>query len=316
MIEQVILPLDGSPLAEGALPFAARLARSLDAGLTLVRVPDPIVAPTPGMEALTPLALCSPEARAAAESYLAGVAGQALLAGLATRCLTPDPPVVAGLTEVIRAGGRAVLVMSSHGYSGLKRLILGSVTDELVRHGDCDVVVVPAGNHVRAQVNTIAVPLDGSLLAEAALPRAVQVARALGAGIHLLQVPQVPMQPTGHVAPGAGLDWVPELLAEATREAQAYLDEQAERLRAEGLTVSAQQEALGIEGVAGAVLEAVRRRPAELLMLTSHGRGGLRRLVLGSVTDALLRKTELPIWVVRPAAEEGGGSAAVTGRAP
>lgn len=302
MIEQVILPLDGSPLAEGALPFATRLARSLGVGLTLVRVPDPIVAPTPGMEAMTPLALCSPEARAAAEDYLAKVAGQESMAGVKTRCLTPDPPVVAGISEVVRDAGEAVLVMTSHGYTGLRRLILGSVTDELVRHADSDVVVVPAGNHVKAQVTTIAVPLDGSPLAEGALPRAADLARAWGAGIHLLQVPQVPLQPTGHAAPGAGLDWVPELLAETTREAQAYLDTQAEQLRASGLSVSAQQEALGIEGVAGAILEAARRRQAELLLLTSHGRGGLRRLVLGSVTDALLRKAELPVWVVRPAA--------------
>lgn len=299
MIEQVILPLDGSPLAEGALPFAARLARSLGVGLSLVRIPDPIVAPTPGMEALTPLALCSPEARAAAEDYLAKVAAQAVLAGVDLRCLTPDPPVVAGINEVIRGTGPSVLVMSSHGYSGLKRLVLGSVTDEMVRHADSDVVVVPAGNHVKAQVATIAVPLDGSPLAEAALPRAAQIARGLGAGIHLLQVPQVPLQPAGHAAPGAGLDWVPELLAEATREAQAYLEAQAGKLRAQGITVSAQQEALGIEGVAGAILEAVHQRPAELLLLTSHGRGGLRRLVLGSVTDALLRKADLPVWVVR-----------------
>lgn len=304
MIKHILLPLDGSPLAEGALPFAARLARALDAGLTLVRVPDAIVAPTPGMEAVTPLALCTPEARAAAEDYLAKVAAQESLAGLDLRRLTPDPPVVAGLMEALQQSAADLLVMTSHGYSGFKRLILGSVTDEMVRHAACDVVVVPAGNHLKPTIGTIAVPLDGSPLAEAALPHAAHLARALGARLHLMQIPQVPVQPVGYAAPGAGLDWVPELVAEATRDAQAYLEAKAAELRAQGVTVTAQQEPLGIEGVAGGILDAAREQQADLLLLTSHGRGGLRRMVLGSVTDALLRKAALPIWVVRPQADE------------
>lgn len=304
MIKHILLPLDGSPLAEGALPFAARLAGALSASLTLVRVPDPIVAPTPGMEAVTPLALCTPEARAAAEDYLAKVAAQESLAGLDLRRLTPDPPVVAGLMEALQQSAADLLVMTSHGYSGFKRLILGSVTDEMVRHAACDVVVVPAGNHLKPTIGTIAVPLDGSALAEAALPHAAHLARALGARLHLMQIPQVPIQPVGYAAPGAGLDWVPELVAEATREAQAYLEAKAAELRAQGVTVTAQQEALGIEGVAGGILDAAREQQADMLLLTSHGRGGLRRLVLGSVTDALLRKAALPLWVVRPQADE------------
>lgn len=304
MIKNILLPLDGSPLAEGALPFAARLAGALQAAMTLVRVPDPIVAPTPGMEAVTPLALCTPEARAAAEDYLAKVAAQESLAGLDLRRLTPDPPVVAGLMEALQQSAADLLVMTSHGYSGFKRLILGSVTDEMVRHAACDVVVVPAGNHLKPTIGTIAVPLDGSPLAEAALPHAAHLARALGARLHLMQIPQVPVQPVGYAAPGAGLDWVPELVAEATREAQAYLEAKAAELRAQGVTVTAQQEPLGIEGVAGGILDAAREQQADLLLLTSHGRGGLRRMVLGSVTDALLRKAALPIWVVRPQADE------------
>ena len=300
MIKNVLLPLDGSPLAEGALPFAALLTRGLGASLTLVRVPDPIVAPTPGMEAVTPLALCSPEARAAADDYLKKMAAQEALSGLALTLLTPDPPVVAGVMEATRQSAADLLVMTSHGYSGLKRFILGSVTDELVRHADCDVVVVPAGSRAKPAIGRIAVPLDGSALAEAGLARAVQVARALGADLHLLQIPQVPIQPVGHAAPGAGLDWVPELVAEATREGQAYLEAKAAELRAQGVTVTAQQEALGIDGVAGGILDAARQQQADLLLLTSHGRGGLRRLVLGSVTDAILRKADLPVWVVRP----------------
>ncbi|MFI0609599.1 MAG: universal stress protein [Anaerolineae bacterium] len=306
MIKNVLLPLDGSPLAEGALPFASRLARGLGATLNLVRVPDAIVAPTPGMEAVTPLALCSPEARADAEDYLERVAAQALLADLDVKRLTPDPPVVAGVMEAAQQCNADLLVMTSHGYSGLKRFILGSVTDELVRHAACDVVVVPAGNHAKPAISRIAVPLDGSALSEAGLARAAQVALALGASLHLLQIPQVPIQPVGHAVPGAGLDWVPELVEEATREAQAYLDAKAAELRAQGVTVTAQQEALGIDGVAGGILDAARERQADLLLLTSHGRGGLRRLVLGSVTDALLRKAELPVWVVRPHGEEAG----------
>lgn len=300
MIKNVLLPLDGSPLAEGALPFAALLTRGLGASLTLVRVPDPIVAPTPGMEAVTPLALCSPEARAAADDYLKKVAAQEALSGLEPTLLTPDPPVVAGVMEAARQSAADLLVMTSHGYSGLKRFILGSVTDELVRHADCDVVVVPAGSRAKPAIGRIAVPLDGSALAEAGLARAVQVAQALGAGLHLLQIPQVPIQPVGHAAPGAGLDWVPELVAEATREAQAYLEAKAADLRAQGVTVTAQQEPLGIDGVAGGILDAARQQQSDLLLLTSHGRGGLRRLVLGSVTDAILRKADLPVWVVRP----------------
>ena len=138
------------------------------------------------------------------------------------------------------------------------------------------------------KMETLLVPLDGSTLAECALPRATEMARATGARLILLRAVQA------HTFPGA--DPIPAQV-DAVREAEAYLTGVAERLGALGVTQITRSVWYG--PAAAAIVEAAQFNHAGLIVMTTHGRTGVGRLVLGSVAESVLRGTTVPILVVR-----------------
>jgi len=147
----------------------------------------------------------------------------------------------------------------------------------------------------------IVVPLDGSSFAEAALPYAQDIAQKFGAAIDLVQaigteemlLASQPIDPTG--ASAMMFDPGPIIEAEKS-EAVSYLDGVAARLRAAGLTVNTATPG-GSSG--DMLLEYARANQTDLMVITSHGRGGLGRIVMGSVTDHIVRNSECPVMVVK-----------------
>jgi nucleotide-binding universal stress UspA family protein len=146
---------------------------------------------------------------------------------------------------------------------------------------------------------TIVVPLDGSALAEHALAHGVALAKAFAARVVLVRA----YDPLGALAPtmaGVHGDYTSAELIEATtkqyaEETERYLDGTAETVRASGLPV----ETVAVQGsVIESLAEVIGAQPAALVVMTTRGRGGLKRFVLGSVTDALLHRLETPILVV------------------
>lgn len=153
----------------------------------------------------------------------------------------------------------------------------------------------------------ILVALDGSDLAEQVLPHAVALAQKFGATLtllHALDLPGLLLTPVGAPAgvPVAVPVTNPEPIFEAEREAVAgYLDAVAERLRPEGVVVECEApEGSPVE----AILARARQLPADLIAMTTHGRGGLGRLVYGSVADAVLRRAPCPVLLVRVTGDE------------
>ncbi len=146
----------------------------------------------------------------------------------------------------------------------------------------------------------ILVPLDGSAMGEAALPHAEGLALKLGSSVLLLRVANVPATLIGEVAPMGG-PMPPELIEEAiqseTDEARDYLTRVAQRFKDAGL----QAEWEVVEGDPGrAIIDTAHERNADLIVMATHGRSGLSRLVLGSVADRVLRDSHLPVLMVRP----------------
>jgi len=301
MIKSILVPLDGSPFAEQALPWAACLAKVAGAHLELVRVHDPVPPWTIATEGAVAATSVDPAIRDAEEQYLANCAARLYeggFKGVSQRLL--DGEVAEQIARHAEDNAFGLVVLATHGRGAISRLWLGSVSDALVRRLTVPVLLIrPAeGTAIpRAeQFRKILVALDGSPESESAIVPALALANPKRCDLILLRVvPPVP------IAGDAGMPAVPlvdEGLTEAlTAQATAYLDGVAARLRSPTVTVSTR--VVVTPGLAQAVLHEASLAGAELLALATHGARGLRRMVLGSVADKVLRGADRPVLLTR-----------------
>jgi nucleotide-binding universal stress UspA family protein len=186
-----------------------------------------------------------------------------------------------------------VVVMSTHGRSGVGRVVHGSVADDLVRHASVPVLLVPAASAPSwpTQSPRIGVPLDGSELAARALGPALGLAGALGGSLLLLSV--VDPGPSA-VAAATGLARYD--LGPGQEAAGAYLDDVASGLREDGWTV-ATRTAIGTP--ASTIADLAVAEQVDVIVISTHGSGGLTRLFLGSVATGVIQRAQVPVLVVR-----------------
>lgn len=304
----VLAPIDGSARALRAVPWAARLAGP-DGLVILMRAipPQPSYA-----EAMLTLAGRGDEGVERIQNEWAAVANDDLdeaAALIADTGVPVDRQILEGDPEeaiVAAAIENAVdlVAMSSHGRGAIGRAIFGSVADRVVRMSPVPVLVLRTPEDEAPEdppVRRVIVPLDGSELADRALPVAVDVACGLDVPVHVVRA----IDPAANLpvsrgafgmAPSITSDAMEQIWAEAEAEASSTVTQGIETLQAEGIEVS------------GAVLHgspffAISEiaLPDDLLILTSHGRGGVRRWLLGSVAEKLVREAPAPVVLV-PAA--------------
>jgi nucleotide-binding universal stress UspA family protein len=194
-------------------------------------------------------------------------------------------PVTDALHEHAEAVGCDLVVMTTHGRSLLSRAWLGSVTDSFVRRASMPVLLVRPGEGEPARAvepvfRHMLIPLDGSALAEQILPFAAALGIPTETTYTLLQVVAPVVLGYAPYAHTVGLD--ERVLDEMRAEARAYLEEIAGRLRAQGAQV---RTAVVVGEPALAILDYAGEHGADLVALSTHGRGGLARLLLGSVAD-------------------------------
>jgi nucleotide-binding universal stress UspA family protein len=211
-----------------------------------------------------------------------------------------EGPVAATLARYGHELSADLMVMTTHGRGGIRRAWLGSVADQLIRTSEVPILVVRAHEHDHtpaAKVGEILVPLDGSPLAEAVLEPVTALARLWDAEISLVQVVR-PITLTSDPVLPFPVGYSDEVTRMRREEAQDYIRDVAERLREAGVKAS------GVAVLGGAVAETLlnlaRPERVGLMATATHGRGGVRRLVLGSVADKLVRAAEVPVLVVRP----------------
>jgi nucleotide-binding universal stress UspA family protein len=299
MYKTIMVPLDGSAFAEEALPLAHLFARTVGAELHLVHV----IQPSPDFAFKTPeddLAWRA-FAREKATAYLGAHAKTADAAGVPAVSAVIEGHVAEALELYAKKKpGIDLTVLTTHGRSGVSRWWIGSVTDDLLRSGETDLLLVRPWDETGdrdplTRFGRILVPLDGSEVAEAALGPATQIADGFGGELVLGQVVPSPVELTSiYGVPGVELRG--EAYAARVGEAQAYLDGVAGRLAGRAV------ESLVIEsgGAAEGIVEAARVGRADLIAMASHGRGGLERALLGSVADKVLRATTRPVLIARP----------------
>jgi len=298
MYRSVLVPLDGSAFGEHALPYALELARR---GVPSIRIVHVHVPPSAlDMEGLTPYQFegvpeyaADAEVRQEESGYLECVLRR-VPEELRSRVTAEvvDGPVVPRLEAYAREAQADLVVMTTHGRTGLSRAWLGSVADGLVRRLSMPVLLLrPSGEESEEPTaggfRHVLVALDGSRLAEQILEHAIGIGVE---GETAYTLVRVVTRSTRRQEPGR--------LEAQEQEAQAYLDRIAGTLRMEGINVRTRvavyaHPALGI-------IEEARQQGADLIALATHGRGGLVRLVLGSVADKVLRGTTLPILLYRP----------------
>jgi nucleotide-binding universal stress UspA family protein len=310
----VLVPVDGSRLAEQALPIALAIAERAQSKLRVVLVHQllqPLVVMEPGyLYTRTELTL-----QKADRDYLRGLVGRLRKRmGRSVSSAMLKGPAAATLAEYVRDVGVDLVVMTTHGRGGIQRAWLGSVADQLIRSLEIPVLLMRAGQSDSAassvNLSEILLPLDGSPLAEAAIEPAMALARLWDAEISLVQVVQ-PVALTTDPPLAFPTEIDDQLTAIRREAAQDYLRDVAERLREQGVRASGVAFLGG--GVAETLLHLARPERVGLLAMATHGRGGVRRLVLGSVADKLVRAAEVPVLVCRPSGKRskrtsrGGG---------
>lgn len=290
MYRTIVVPLDGSTLANRALPIARALAASGETRIVLVRAVPPPIAPAPGSRGDA-----DPELEVA-QAYLAGFArlpmeGHARVLPVARR----GEPAATILVEARRYDAD-LIVMASHGRSGPGRAVFGSVSDEVVRRSEAPVLVVPErGRPHRGKKGQerILVTLDASERAEAALAPAIELADALGAGITLLHV----VAPAEYLRVTEYPDGSSYLLGfDGEPGPDDDLADLARRLSRPGRTVRPRVES---GDPASSILAVAEEEQVDAIVMASHGRRGLARLTLGSVTTEIARRSPVPVLVVR-----------------
>jgi nucleotide-binding universal stress UspA family protein len=289
MLKTIVVPLDGSSLAERALSLATALSIPTAAHLVLVHVS----ATEPPSEEASPYG-----------TYLDKMA-----ADLRDRGFCVETVAVVGrhipeaITAVAEQQSADLIVMTTHGRSGPARWVLGSVAETLVKSSRLPILLQRAWDPNRraillADQPRLLVTVDGSRFAEAALPAALTLADDLGAEVLLLRVeagaPDILQSDEDVTAPGHTQAYQPMV---ADRE---YLTELAARLHAEwpNLTIDTRVEC---GDPATAIIAAAEDAGAALVVMATHGRTGFQRVALGSVADAVLQHGRAPLVLVHPA---------------
>lgn len=293
MYSKILVPLDGSKVSEGVLPYVRSLARTLNVPIELLYVHDPLD--------LTPYSTLMQSGE-----YLEGVA--ASFSGIADVKCTMELGSPAGMIvdlAVLQPG--ALIAMATHGYSGARRWLLGSVAQKVLHAATNHLLLVrptdrDAGGEVR--LKTVLVPLDGSELAEKVLQPVTDLATRAKLEVVLLRVAiRVYSGSPDALLPvfGANISNLKELWAEARMETEKYLAEKVQQLRAAGLPqVSCVSLESGADGTAGEIIDLAKKTADNLVAMSTHGRSGVGRWVLGSVTERVVRHSSAPVLVIRP----------------
>lgn len=297
MYTNILVSLDGSTIAEGVLPYAGALATALGIPVHLLQVMDP--------ETLIP-SVAAQQGRS--HNILTAVREHNGDYLRETAASFPNPAAVSSsvrvgkpaevIIEVAAKQRDTLIAMATHGRSGIRRWLLGSVAEKVLHGADNDVLLIRAIGQIErkraAQLKRLVVPLDGSELAEKALPCGVELAKKMNLELILLRVYLMPgvAYPTGSYAP----DW--KLLDQEMRQrATEYLEAKSKQLRNEGLErVSLRV----LEGSAAErIIEIARENPESLIAMSTHGASGIGRWVLGSVTERVIRYANTAVLVIR-----------------
>jgi nucleotide-binding universal stress UspA family protein len=296
MFSQLLIPLDGSRMAESVLPAAAFLAERCGAGVTLMHI----------MERKAPRQIHGERHLRAAEEakeYLQNLRLHAFPGGVRVAMHvheTEEGNVAQSIVQHARELSIDLIIMCTHGHKRLDQVLFGTIAQKVIALGETPVLILhPAAKAAQRQVawHSFLVPLDGNPEHEQSIPVVLQLAKICAASVHLVM--SVPTYGTLSGSVASRSRFAPAatsaLLEMAEEDAEEYLRRQVERLQNEGCEVSAQvargDPATEIAGVA-------RRLSVDLIIMGTHGKIGSGAFWSGSVTPAVFNRAQVPLLLV------------------
>jgi len=283
MIERIVVPLDGSLTAEAILPQVRRLLYRNDSEIIMVRAVEPPVAD----QAI----LLAGGTFAAAREYILGKVERFEHQGVRVRSILRFGSPAGVILDAVQSEKATMVALATHGATGLRRFLFGSVAETVIRKSPVPVLLVrpfwcydlaPVGAPEQRPVRNLLVPVDGRGLIRRELSGIVELARLFGTRIGLLRILEGGEQRTAQVSEYSG--------------AEAELEKLAKELEGQGIETV---RLLGAGSPVERILETVRDEKIDMIAMATQGRSGLARIREGSVTEEVLRRAEVPILVTR-----------------
>lgn len=299
MYTRILVPLDGSKAAENVLPHTRFLAAKLDLPVELMAIVDVVEIglhiPADKGHLLNSVIENTMQR---SEQYLRGLAGS--LNDILAKCTVEKGVAAEVIIDKAAEDPGMLISMAAYGRSGGDRWLLGSVAEKVLRGASNPVLLYRPSEEEKPQgyafLKTIIAPLDGSELAETVLPAVAELAKPLEAEIILFRAYHIPYTAAvpveGYYPP---IDY--ELIDNFREEAVSYLEKKAEALKQLG---AQRVSCIAKEGsAADQIISLARQTPDNLIAMCTHGRSGIKRWVLGSVTETVVRHSGDPVLVIR-----------------
>jgi nucleotide-binding universal stress UspA family protein len=289
MVRTILVALDGSPAAESVLPYAQTIARATRARLILLAAVHEGEGWREG----------SDDGPRGAQAYLDSIRERmapTIEAPIEARVV--DAPPAQAILDAAHETSVDLIAMTMHGRTGLKEWLLGGTATKVIHASRRPVLVVRPADGDSAQqapvLETVLVPLDVSELSHSAVPLAEGLAKALDASVVVMHA----VVPPALVYPGTEPVAMPQtVLDEIEASAHAFVRSAADELSAKGLRA---KPLVLVGPAAEAILEAAEAESAGLIVMSTHGRSGVERLLLGSVAEAVVRRSNAPVTLVPP----------------
>ncbi|HEX9273841.1 MAG TPA: universal stress protein [Candidatus Binatia bacterium] len=299
MFTRILIPLDGSKTAEKVLPYARFLAGSLTLPVELLAVVDIVeMATHMSADRARHLDTMIEDSVRNSEQYLRGVAGT--FPGVNTKCTVEKGKTEQVIIETAAADKGTLITMATHGRSGINRWLLGSIAEKVLRGATNPLLLVRATDEAKADrvatLKSIVVPLDGSELAESVLATVAELAKTLKLEVVLFRAYSIPYSAYSSAEGYYAVDYE-ELLKAMREEAVDYLEKKTEAVKKLGID---KVSCVAKEGFAAdEIISLSRKSPDNLIAMCTHGRSGVKRWVLGSVTETVVRHSADPVLVIR-----------------
>ena len=299
MYSKILIPLDGSRTAEKVLPYARHLTARLKIPVELLAVIDIAELATHiTAEKARFLDPMIEEGMHSSENYLRGIA--ATFSPAAVTCKVEKGRAEDVIIQMGESDTAMLIAMATHGRSGVNRFLLGSVAEKVLRGAPNALLLVRAREAARsdgeASFKSVIVPLDGSELAESILPMAGGLAKKLGLEVVLFRAYHIPYNAYAADDGFYAVNY-DDLIASVRDETNQYLEKKAVEIKQLGVE---KVSSIAKEGFAGDEIIAMgHNTPNGLIAMCSHGRSGVRRWVLGSVAENVVRHTSDPVLVAR-----------------
>lgn len=301
MFEHIVVPLDASKLSETILDYVTPLAKTLGSKVVLLHaVSDQYADAFEGVASVSEeVAGLKQKELVAANTYLAAVGERVKAQGVEVDTHAEYGSPTAVILNYIVKRRPDLVAMSTNGRSGLKRMIVGSVTAAVLPHADAPMLVIHPSDDGKQQpggaLDNVVIPLDMSFRSESILPVAMGLSKELNLSANLVTCVPEPSRVYASTMPGM-YPYSDDLMQQAEQTTSDYLAEVADNVKRE-YGVEAGCELLH-GSPASAIVRRVETKPNSLIAMSTNGRTGIGRWVLGSVTEAVVRSSGNPVLIV------------------